>query len=1254
MNKKNPFELDVVSIRLVKEAPLLSTHRIKKPEDAVQVLGDMLCDMDREVGCVINLASDKSPINCSIVSMGILNAAMMHPREILKSSILSNAESIILLHNHPSGNLEPSRQDILLTDKMLMVCTLMEIPLLDHIIIGRNTEKYFSFREKSMISVPKIEYKTSIEKLNFNEKNNSNVNDFTNVYINERSLELDTVINKENNREITHGNDARFNIELRDMKEALGMFGWEFQEANGEHTYWYTVEPDTGEIIEKDFNNLEELQHHLEQILHQRELQKELKTEIKYFVAECMEFTNLGAIYDNIPTIEEAIKIYNGLPEERRNMGNGIGAIIDGAEYPLLQNGMVDAIEYYGEDIKNNQEIIHAVQEIKEYLSLRNEKKQTLSNGNAQIKHPHREENMEKTVEPNEKKGIIGKEPSNLQGISNDINKEKQNNMTTVVNQELSPQEEKKQQLLQQLEEGIKSTLDSDTFAKWCTAQSKLFYNKYSLNNAILAFYQKPEASYLQSYDRWQQDGRQVKKGAVGIKILAPVFIKDYGEKGSFFASVRKHCSEQLRKNPNLEYASYPVPAANLEFIMYKNGLFDVKINNQVKMAHITVDETRKFIDNCILEKVPRTYRVTNVFDISDTKDVDYVWLKSGFKKEELALDDRGKPIRNQKGQYKVINTDERKATFDVKLDMTIQPSDTKKMEILYDVLKKISHDKGVPVSEISPEKDEHIAGGALGYYSRNGNNIVLNEELDVTNKVAVLLHEMTHSDLHKDLKALKEEIREESNEDIKITRQLKEMQAEAVAYSVGRAFGLETDHKSFGYIAHWSEGRELKSLQQSLNVIYKECGKLMSSIEKELSERGLNMQLEQQSKDVILEEDIHQLVADYKKFVLDESRNNESMQKGAFSELKMMQNEEQQVIIKEQIVLMAKVEETLNTMNQNIEILEKATNLDEQENLKIQIESSMARVMMEKDKIENLSVERINVIRDIEKQEKKDIQSLYLLEPMKLMQQLQNDFPQLQELSQNDLKYISTSPYVRVNYGKFLGQENEKWVAGALSQLNNFKQVLSKNSTAVEITYCETWTEQPIFEDGAVMHPKMANTIVKQAEEQIQVFKKDAEEKGAYFPYSKCKFSVFTLDNDKNLISIASQIDIGSGSQKDFMSCMKQVCEISAPYEPLFNEQQVAQFSTIYENCAKACRERTNIQMLTPAQAVPVHVQKLSSFDGKSMDEWKRDIKSHMDEKTKSESLENVQSNEIGLSQEEIQEIDIPSPIQENELERG
>ncbi len=97
MGQENDFALEVVSVRLVRDAPILSETKIRTSEDVIHLVGEQLCDMDREVVCVINLKADNMPINCHFASVGSLNYSMAHPRELLKAGILSNAAGIILV-----------------------------------------------------------------------------------------------------------------------------------------------------------------------------------------------------------------------------------------------------------------------------------------------------------------------------------------------------------------------------------------------------------------------------------------------------------------------------------------------------------------------------------------------------------------------------------------------------------------------------------------------------------------------------------------------------------------------------------------------------------------------------------------------------------------------------------------------------------------------------------------------------------------------------------------------------------------------------------------------------------------------------------------------------------------------------------------------------------------------------------------------------------------------------------------------------
>lgn len=163
MNRK--YGLDQVSVHLVKEQPLLTNEGITNPESAVRILADAFRDYDREVVGVVHLRNDNVPINMTIASIGTLNSSLAHPREIMKAAFLSNAASILLFHNHPSGRLEPSKEDIALTNRMQQLCTLAGIPVLDHIILGKD-QYYYSFREKDILPMDSMPYSTDLADIN--------------------------------------------------------------------------------------------------------------------------------------------------------------------------------------------------------------------------------------------------------------------------------------------------------------------------------------------------------------------------------------------------------------------------------------------------------------------------------------------------------------------------------------------------------------------------------------------------------------------------------------------------------------------------------------------------------------------------------------------------------------------------------------------------------------------------------------------------------------------------------------------------------------------------------------------------------------------------------------------------------------------------------------------------------------------------------------------------------------------------------
>ena len=113
-------ELEVVNIRLVKEPSLYSEQILDSPQAVVELMAKELSQYDREV---------------------------------FKSSILANASAIIGLHNHPSGNVKPSKEDMIVTRKLQKCGQLLGIELLDHIIVGGTNGKMLSFREEKMLNV---------------------------------------------------------------------------------------------------------------------------------------------------------------------------------------------------------------------------------------------------------------------------------------------------------------------------------------------------------------------------------------------------------------------------------------------------------------------------------------------------------------------------------------------------------------------------------------------------------------------------------------------------------------------------------------------------------------------------------------------------------------------------------------------------------------------------------------------------------------------------------------------------------------------------------------------------------------------------------------------------------------------------------------------------------------------------------------------------------------------------------------------
>lgn len=109
---------------------------VRSPEDVAQRYGPKLRHLQQEQFLVLCLNSANRIVRERMVTQGLLNSSLTHPREVFREAILENAASIILIHNHPSGNTEPSREDIAVTKQIVEAGRIIGIPVHDHIIIA--------------------------------------------------------------------------------------------------------------------------------------------------------------------------------------------------------------------------------------------------------------------------------------------------------------------------------------------------------------------------------------------------------------------------------------------------------------------------------------------------------------------------------------------------------------------------------------------------------------------------------------------------------------------------------------------------------------------------------------------------------------------------------------------------------------------------------------------------------------------------------------------------------------------------------------------------------------------------------------------------------------------------------------------------------------------------------------------------------------------------------------------------------------
>ena len=142
------------------EYRITSDRKIRTPQEASDAVSPVLSTLSQEAFVVLSLDSKNGMRSSEISTIGILDATLIHPREVFKIAISKNAAAIIVVHNHPSGDPTPSAEDVRITKTLVQAGHILNIPVLDHVVIGKpdattGRGEFISMREAGLVSFEK-------------------------------------------------------------------------------------------------------------------------------------------------------------------------------------------------------------------------------------------------------------------------------------------------------------------------------------------------------------------------------------------------------------------------------------------------------------------------------------------------------------------------------------------------------------------------------------------------------------------------------------------------------------------------------------------------------------------------------------------------------------------------------------------------------------------------------------------------------------------------------------------------------------------------------------------------------------------------------------------------------------------------------------------------------------------------------------------------------------------------------------------
>ena len=137
-----------LALPMVKEG---TAELCRTPEDAARLLADT-AQLAQEAFTVITLNTKNRVLDRHLVTVGLVNSSLAHPREVFRPALLDGAAAVIVSHNHPSGDPAPSAEDIKITRQLVEAGKILDIPVLDHVVIGRGERPFMSLREAGLVS----------------------------------------------------------------------------------------------------------------------------------------------------------------------------------------------------------------------------------------------------------------------------------------------------------------------------------------------------------------------------------------------------------------------------------------------------------------------------------------------------------------------------------------------------------------------------------------------------------------------------------------------------------------------------------------------------------------------------------------------------------------------------------------------------------------------------------------------------------------------------------------------------------------------------------------------------------------------------------------------------------------------------------------------------------------------------------------------------------------------------------------------